>query len=267
MASGSQDLGTGYNNATTESLGLISGATGGSPQSIYEESSTQEYPIGTKREFEDGRVFRYASFAAACNAGILVSQDVSATSITEQDGKLTAAAIGATEVTYTDSGTVGSATANQYAGGYLHITDDAGEGYQYRIKSNTAASSNAVTFTLYDGLVVAVTTATDVAVTGNLYNQVRGADFTNGAKVDCTVAGVTARSFTSGYYGWIQTNGVATVLSDGAIAYGVMVAGSDGVVGAVHTADTDALEIVVGYSTMLSDDTGHVGVNLTGIST
>ena len=73
MPSGSQDLGTGYNNATTESLGLISGATGGSPQGIYEESSTQEYPIGTKREFEDGRVFRYASFGAATAAGVLVS--------------------------------------------------------------------------------------------------------------------------------------------------------------------------------------------------
>jgi len=267
MPSGAQDLGTGYNNATTDSLGSIAGATGGSPQGIYEESSTQEYPIGTKREFEDGRVFRYSSFAAAVNAGILVSQDVSATSIVESDGKLTAAAIGATEVIYTDSGTVGSATANQYAGGYLHITDDAGEGYQYRIKSNTAASSNAVTFTLYDGLVVAVTTATDVAVTGNLYNQVRATDFTNGAKVDCTVAGVTARSFTSGYYGWIQTAGVATVLSDGDIAYGAMVAGSDGVAGAVHAADTDSTEIVVGYSTMLSDDTGHVGVNLTGVAT
>ena len=156
MPSGSQDLGTGYNNATTESLGLISGATGGSPQGIYEESSTQEYPIGTKREFEDGRVFRYASFGAATAAGVLVSQDVSATAVIEIENVATAAAVGATEVILTDSGTLGSATANQYAGAYLHTVDDAGEGYTYRIKSNTAASSNAVTFTLYDGLVVAV---------------------------------------------------------------------------------------------------------------
>ena len=267
MPSGAQDLGTGYNNATTDSVGAIAGATGGSPQGIYEESSTQEYPIGTKREFEDGRVFRYGSFAAACNAGVLVTQDASATNIAETDGCLTAAAIGATEVIFTDSGTVGSATANQYAGGYLHITDDAGEGYQYRIKSNTAASSNAVTFTLYDGLVVAVTTATDIAVTGNLYNQVRTADFTQGSRVDCGAAGITARSFTSGYYGWIQTAGVATVLSEGVIPYGQMVAASDAVAGAVHAADQDSLEIVVGYSTMLSDDTGHVGVNLTNITT
>jgi hypothetical protein len=126
----------------------------------------------------DGRVFRYGYTAAAINRGLLVSQDVSATAIVESDGKLTAASAGATEVTYTDSGTVGSATLNQYQGGYLHITDDAGEGYQYRIKSNTAASSNAITFTLYDELEVAVTTATDVAVTGNLWYNVSGANLT-----------------------------------------------------------------------------------------
>ena len=216
MASGSQDLGTGYNNATTESLGLISGATGGSPQGIYEESSTQEYPIGTKREFEDGRVFRYALAGAAVAAGDLVSQDVCAT-----------------EVILTDSSALGAATANQYAGGYLHTVDDAGEGFTYRIKSNTAASSNAVTFTLYDGLVVAVTTATDTIVTGNVYNKVVPAI----ATTDVIVAGVAARAFTSGYYGWVQTKGVATVRVDAAIAIGIPLMLSDANAGQAETYD------------------------------
>ena len=233
MASGSQDLGTGYNNATTESLGLISGATGGSPQGIYEESSTQEYPIGTKREFEDGRVFRYALAGAAVAAGDLVSQDVSATAVVELQNKATAAAVGATEVILTDSSALGAATANQYAGGYLHTVDDAGEGFTYRIKSNTAASSNAVTFTLYDGLVVAVTTATDTIVTGNVYNKVVPAI----ATTDVIVAGVAARAFTSGYYGWVQTKGVATVRVDAAIAIGILLMLSDANAGQAETYD------------------------------
>lgn len=261
MPSGSQDLGTGYNNATTESLGLISGATGGSPQGIYEESSTQEYPIGTKREFEDGRVFRYASFGAATAAGVLVSQDVSATAVVEIENVATAAAVGATEVILTDSGTLGSATANQYAGAYLHTVDDAGEGYTYRIKSNTAASSNAVTFTLYDGLVVAVTTATDVAITGNLYNTVVAAT----AATDYVIAGVTARVMQSGYYGWVQTAGVATILADGTIAIGQNLTLSDGVAGAVQAKDAET-EPLVGFATFAPDTTGHVGVVLQGIS-
>ena len=225
------------------------GGDGG--QGIYEESSTPKHAIGEKLELIDGRVFRYAYFSTATAQGLLASQDLSASAIVESDGKLTAASAGATEVTYTDSGTVGSATLNQYAGGYLHITDDAGEGFQYRIKSNTAASSNAITLTLYDGLQVAVTTDTDVAVTGGLWNNLIGAT----AGTDYVVAGVTPISFTVNYYGWVQTRGVATILADGTIAAGQNVTLSDGVTGAVHTKDAET-EPLIGYAAFAPDNTG-----------
>ena len=239
-------------------LNKVGGA--GTKQGIYAESSTPKHAIGEKVELADGRCFRYVYTAAAINPGLLVSQDVSATAIVESDGKLTAAAANATEVTYTDSGTVGSATANQYAGGYLHITDDAGEGHQYRIKSNTAASSNAVTFTLYDGLVVAVTTDTDVGVTGSLYHNVVGAT----AGTDGVIAGVTTRGLTSNYYGWVQTAGVATILADGSIAIYDNLTLSDGVAGAVQLKDAET-EPLVGYATFAPDNTGHVGVVIQGL--
>jgi len=243
-------------------IGRVGGEGLGSKngQGIYTESSTARYPIGQKLELADGRVFRYGYTAAAINRGLLVSQDVSATAIVESDGKLTAASAGATEVTYTDSGTVGSATLNQYAGGYLHITDDAGEGFQYRIKSNTAASSNAITLTLYDGLEVAVTTATDVAVTGSLWYNVVGAT----AGTDYIIAGVTPMTFQANYYGWFQTAGVATILADGTIAIGQNLTLSDGVAGAVHTKDAET-EPLVGFATFAPDDTGHVGVVIQGL--
>jgi len=243
-------------------IGRVGGEGLGSKngQGIYTESSTARYPIGQKLELADGRVFRYGYTAAAINRGLLVSQDVSATAIVESDGKLTAASAGATEVTYTDSGTVGSATLNQYAGGYLHITDDAGEGFQYRIKSNTAASSNAITLTLYDGLEVAVTTATDVAVTGSLWYNVVGAT----AGTDYIIAGVTPMTFQANYYGWFQTAGVATILADGTIAIGQNLTLSDGVAGAVHTKDAGT-EPLVGFATFAPDDSGHVGVVIQGL--
>ena len=239
-------------------LNKVGGA--GTKQGIYEESSTPKHAIGEKVELADGRCFRYVYTAAAINPGLLVSQDVSATAIVESDGKLTAASAGATEVTYTDSGTVGSATADQYAGGYLHITDDAGEGHQYRIKSNTAASSNAVPFTLYDGLVVAVTTDTEVGVTGGLYYNVGGAT----AGTDGIIAGVTTRGLTSNYYGWVQTAGVATILADGSIAIYDNLTLSDGVAGAVQLKDAET-EPLVGFATFAPDNTGHVGVVLQGL--
>ena len=234
------------------------GGDGG--QSIYEESSTPKHRIGEKLELSDGRVFRYASFAAATGAGLLVSQDISETAIVPTDGKLTAASAGATEVTYTDSGTVGSATLDQYAGGYLHIEDDEGKGFTYRIKSNTAASSNAITFTLYDGLQVAVTTATDVAVTGNPYSQVRAALGT----ANYIVAGVTPIAFTVNYYGWVQPRGVATVLNVGGADIGEALMLGDATDGATEIFDDAAANMhpIVGFALYATTTTGYGGVML-----
>ena len=240
----------------------IQAPSDGVSQGIYEESSTQQGNVGALRELADGRRFRYAYFASATNRGLLVSQDVSATAVVEIDDKCTAAAIGATTVTITDASTLGSATADQYAGGYLHITDDAGEGYQYRIRGNTAASSNAVDFSLYDGLVVALTTASDVAITGNLYNSVHGAT----AGTDYIISGVTARTMQASYYGWVQTTGVATILADAgtAIAIGDNLTLSDGVADAVQLKDAET-EPLVGQALFAPDDGGHVGVRLYGL--
>ena len=69
----------------------------------------------------------------------------------------------------------------------------------------------------------------------------------------------------SGYYGWIQTAGVSTILADGTIAIGQNLTLSDGVAGAVHAKDAET-EPLVGFATFAPDNTGHVGVVLQGIS-
>ena len=240
--------------------GTIQAPSSGVSQGLYEESSTQQGDVGALRELADGRRFRYCYFVSATAAGLLVSQDVSATAVVETDNIVTAADAAATKVTITDSGTLGSATADQYAGGYLHTTDDAGEGYTYRIRGNTAASSNAVDFTLYDGLVIAVTTATDVASTGSLYGSVHGAT----AGTDYIISGVTNRVMQASYYGWVQTTGVCTILADGSIAIGDNLTLSDGVAGAVQLKDAET-EPLVGQATFAPDNTGHVGVRLYGL--
>jgi len=243
--------------------GHIQGPSDGVGQGLYEESSVQLGRVGALRELNDGRRFRYAYFASATNAGLLVSQDVSATAVIEVDDKATAAAIGATQVILTDAGTLGSATADQYAGGYLHTTDDAGEGYTYRIMGNTAASSNAVTFSLYDSLVIALTTASDVAITGSLWYNVHGAT----AGTDYLASGVTNRVMQANYYGWVQTTGVCTVLADNAdstILAACDVTLSDGVAGAVQIKDAQT-EPLIGQALFAPDNTGHVGVRLYGL--
>lgn len=240
------------------------GRMGGVNQGLYEQSSVQNFPIGYKRVFDDGREYRYGYFAAAVNRGVLVGPDRSSNCVVEIDNKATAAAIGATSVILTDAGTLSAVTADQFAGGYLHTTDDTGEGYQYRIKSNTAASSNAVTFTLYDPLVIAIDTTTDVAITGCQFDELIIASTT-----DTLVTGVSVINMTANYYGWVQVAGIATVLSDGVIPDGAPVTLSDGVNGAVQqlgggpAAVGDLItEQFVGTACFASDDTGHVGVKL-----
>jgi hypothetical protein len=240
-----------YNNGPHD--GLLSSID----QGIYEESSTQKAPLGTRLVLDDGRVFRYGYILSAVNRGVLVAQDVSATCVVDTDNVMTAAAVNATTVDIT----LASVTANQYQGGYLHTTDDTGEGYTYRIKSNDATGGDAgtgkVRFTLYDGLVAAVDTSTDFAITGNMYNTLIIAN----AATDGLVAGVTPISFTATYYGWIQTWGVCTVLDDGGVTAEHMLTLSDGTDGAVQ--DQDAYtEPVVGYSLFAGDSGGHVGVFL-----
>lgn len=211
-------------------------------QSIYDESSTARYAIGEKLELADGRVFRYGVSAAAIKAGLLAAPDVSATSLAYEANIVIAAAngfspaAGSTQLQITK----GSIEENQYAGGYLQIasTLDAGvgEGIQYRIKSNSATAETTagkVDIYLFDPIKVTLTTASDIIISGNAYNKLITATTT-----DTLCAGVTPIAFTSGYYGWYQTAGIATVLmeSNGA---GVPVVGDnltlgDGVAGSVQ---------------------------------
>lgn len=234
-------------------------------QGIYAESSTPKFPIGEKLEFADGRCFRYGYTAAAVNAGLLVSQDLSATALVESDDIVIAAsgdyspAAGSSKVQIT----LASISANDYAGALLQITDDDGEGIQYRIKSNSATgatTSGKVDIELFDPIKVALTTSSDIAIVGSLWYNVRGAT----AGTDYLVSAVTPIAFTANYYGWFQTAGIALILADGTIAIGDNLTLSDGVTGAVQLKDAET-EPLIGLACYAPDNTGHVGVALQGL--
>jgi len=254
-----------HNHVAGGKLSGINGPTSTSSQGIYEESSTAKHRIGEKIELADGRCFRYGQSGAAVAAGVLVSTDVSATCLAETDNIIIASAgrfsiaIGSSAIQIT----LASVTKNQYAGGILHITDDAGEGHQYRIKSNSATdftTTDKVDIDLFDSLVVAVSTASDVAITGNLWTELIGAV----AATDYIMAGVSPIAFTDAYYGWFQTTGVATVLADGTITVGDTLTLSDGVAGAAQTRDAYT-EPIVGHALFAPDSSGHMAVMLTGL--
>lgn len=214
---------------------------------IYEQEATQTSSVGTRIVFDDGRVFKYAHWVSAVTVGKLCSQDFSVTGTVSIDGKFTDSAGSAKDdydtndnVIYlkdTDNFSIAD-EANVYAGGYLSITDAAGEGYQYRIMENSAGSTNSVTglikLTLYDSLAAALDSETSCALIGSMYANLA---VNTAPGTDNVTAGITARSMTAAYYGWLQTWGVATVLADetaGTIAAGSIATTSDGVSGAAQ---------------------------------
>ena len=99
-----------------------------------------------------------------------------------------------------------------------------------------------------------------MAVTGSLWYNVLGA--TSGT--DYVISGVTTIGLSSGYYGWVQTAGVATILADGTIAIGQNLTLSDGVEGAVQAKDAET-EPLVGFATFAPDNTGYCGVVIQGL--
>ena len=141
--------------------------------------------------------------------------------------------------------------------------DGTGEGIQYRIKSNSATgatTSGKVDIELFDPLKVALTTASDIAITGGLWYNVLAAT----SATDYIVSGVSPIAFTANYYGWFQTAGIALISSDGAIAIGANLTLSDSDAGHVQLKDAET-EPLIGYATFASDDNGHVGVVLQGL--
>ena len=176
----------------------------GLAQGIYEENSAQQYPLGFRVALSDGRVFHYAENASSTLApGKLIGSPLT---FAERENTITVAAPQfATQVTYTASGTI---TANQYQDGFLCVADGAGEGMQYKIKSHPAIASAATgIITLYDGIITALDTTSDVMLIPSLYKDV----FLN-PNVVLKTLGVPPIPVTADYFFWVQTWGQAMVL-------------------------------------------------------
>jgi hypothetical protein len=220
-------------------------------------TSSAQYPVGTAMRNSRGDAYRYVHAVAAVAAADIVAQDVSVTSTGVLDNKATAAAIGATEVTLTDTGTWSADDAEHiYAGGTLIIEDGAGKSHRYPIKGNTqGTSAGVVTLTLHEGLQVALTTASDIAIIGSMYRNVRPASTT-----DALVSGVAVKAIGAGEYGWVQTWGVGAVTVD-IISNGLVAAGAPAFLSDGDTGEAQNFGGVASNTTLNTGDwdTPHIG--------
>lgn len=196
---------------------------------LSENSSVQQHQLGLKVVADDGREFRYAKAGAAdLVVGNLLQGPAEVAN--HQNCAPANTAIGATSVTVTLGNT--AVAANYYANGWMAVEVTPGIGYLYKIKSHPAASGSATcVFTLEDPIVVALTAANSkVDLIANPYSGV----IQNPASASGSPVGVAQRIITAGYYGWIQTGGVANVLNDGGVTAGQAVVASNATAGAVE---------------------------------
>ena len=250
-----------FSNQASVGLG---GATAGQFNK-FDLHATPKYNLGFKVEQADGSVYRYSHFGAATNRGILVSQDISETSVVDTDNVVIAPASAVAVVDQTQKpGAIGSnyvqltlasITANQFRGGKFVTTDDTGEGYTYDILANTATDTPAsgdIRLTLAQPLQVALDTSTDISIMGNRYSDLEAATST-----DEDPAGVSCSTTTSALpYGWIQTKGSVGLLQNGTVTQGdILVVAASGGAAETMTAFTQP---IVGYCQDPGDTTGHM---------
>jgi hypothetical protein len=177
--------------------------------------------VGTRFDLSDGReVTLVRNGAVALVSGVLVQDAavvpnhqnlaVTAYQAYSANGNVPA------KVTVTLGAT--AATANQYAGGYVVVNDNAGEGQTLRIASHPAAAlSTSLVLTLEDGANTAITTASEVSLV-----SAHGADvIVQPTTVTNAQVGVTLCPIAAGAYGFVVSRGLVSCLAQGAIGVGL----------------------------------------------
>ena len=205
----------------------------------YEESSSQEFPLGTKLELGD-RVFRYVlNGASGISAGKVVMMPVVVSDAT--DMAVDTMAANSTSLTGVTNGGSTAITADEYADGWAHVNSGTAIGTSLQIKSHPAVATSATAeFKLYDRVPLAFGAGDKVCLThSKYYKVVVVATGTLGAVPTSQMIGATVVALTANYYGWVLTKGPGAVLAEGTTVQGGPVRPSEGTAGSVTPHNLD----------------------------
>lgn len=169
------------------------------PQSIYEFSTTQQAPLGTRLEMSD-RVFYYGFAAASVPAGAMLCATQPVASAQSGLLKIAATSAGIKVLTMTNSASV---AANFYAEGWFGVSTGTNGGETYRVRSNVVGTTGA-SLTIYDGLNTAITSGTNFFLLPNDY-----ANCVVGSQGLGFAVGVPLVNITASSYFWAQSWGPA----------------------------------------------------------
>lgn len=230
-------------------------------QGLYEISATAKEIVGTKREDMFGNIYRYAKAGATALSPGKMTTAPQLNADWTNESVTTAVAVGGTQVTITHVAVGADVLAADYfKGGQLHINDAAGEGHWYRILSSTAmtATSTTCTFTIEEGVKVALTTSSEATPVPSPYmaTVISGTETHN-------ATGTPLVDVTAEYYYWSQTKGLGVYYSDDTPAAGspLIMSDEDGQLMA-WTLDLDATADAVVTQPVVAIAYGTAGVDV-----
>ena len=202
------------------------------------------FPLGHYLVLPDGRRFRFALNDGAVEVAGRLYQSIAPVSNHTDQNTDVARAVGDVAV----SATLGATSAAQdiYSEGIVHVNDQDGEGYAFRIARAVAngqahdavAGSGVLTVNLDAGeqVQVALTaSSSQLTFTRNRFHQILISPTT----LTGSLAGVSPGVTTADRYYWSQVGGEAAVLVDKVLFTGQMVQASNNTAGAVESAKTN----------------------------
>jgi len=184
-------------------------------QGIYEESETQQYALGTKWVYGDGRVFRYAkNGAVALGKALMTQTQVIETKFVGIAQTGHAQTLGATEITVLVT-TASALAENALVGGTLWCSSVGNMGESYKIvASRLDATDTLLHLSLETPLRAAIAATTKISIAPNKHYGVVVFEAVAAANQTGSATGIPLIAVTASYYCWLQTGGDAPIYVD-----------------------------------------------------
>ena len=195
------------------SKGVIFGDVAQPKQSIYEQSATQNYMLGTRLIYGDGREFRYARAGAVALAKALMCHgSIARTELFEEDQTGNYPAVGDTTITVEiGTGLTLVEKENELAGGTLLVNKGSAIGDIYQIVgSYVGATDTNVSLVLDSPIRTTWTTSTEITIYPSPWQNTLVATEPAAA----VAVGVPQIAVDVDYYYWSQTKGPAAIIVD-----------------------------------------------------
>ena len=215
----------------------------------FETGTVALYPLGQRMLCPEGRIFRYCENGTTALVACTLVQAEAENAAHDALAVQTEAVAGEDHIHFTNS--TAAITENQFQYGYLSPDTAAALGVAHRIAANTAAGAS-ITGTVYffegDTVQVTISTARYVTLRKSIYKDiiVKAAS----ALQTAIVVGVPQNAIVANGYGWVQTHGMAGVLTEGTCLVAEKVRPSEADAGAVAHMQ---------YSEATQADAGEVG--------